>query len=102
VLLAVLRPKTKLGKEGYGRAVLKEVQLRLEREVSAGAVYATLNRLEEKGLLRSELRDGGEARGGLPKRHYIVEPDGIQAMNEAAAVVERIWAGVRTPLRGNS
>ena len=56
VLLALARPKTPLGKEGYGRAVLKEVQLRLDREVSAGAVYATLDRLEKKGLISSQVR----------------------------------------------
>src|ERR1700730_6165493 len=45
VLLALVRPQTPLGREGYGRAILKEVQHRLERDVSAGAVYATLDRL---------------------------------------------------------
>jgi hypothetical protein len=45
VLLAIVR----LGDEAYGRAVLKEVQVRLDREVAAGAVHATLDRLETKG-----------------------------------------------------
>ena len=68
VLLAVAQPQTPLGKEAYGRAVLKEAELRLGREVSAGAVYATLDRLEAKGLLRSETRTGDDSRGGLPDR----------------------------------
>ena len=64
VLVALVRPSTALGKEGYGRAVWKEVQLRLDRPVSAGAVYATLDRLEQKGLISSEIRAGDDARGG--------------------------------------
>ncbi len=48
VLLALARPKTALGKQAFGRAILKEVQNRLDRAVSAGAVYATLDRLEQK------------------------------------------------------
>ena len=49
VLLAVVR----LRDEAYGRAILQEVQARLERDVAAGAVHATLERLESKGLLAS-------------------------------------------------
>jgi DNA-binding PadR family transcriptional regulator len=99
VLLALARPKTALGKEAYGRAVLKEVQLRLDREVSAGAVYATLDRLEQKGLIRSETREGGETRGGLPRRHYTIETAGINALNEAREATEKLWEGVRWPLK---
>ncbi len=100
VLLALLHPKSELGREGYGRAVLKEVELRLDRDVSAGAVYSTLTRLEAKGLIRSEVKEGAPSRGGLPRRYYAVTNDGIQALNDAAAVVDRLWSGVRTPLRG--
>jgi PadR family transcriptional regulator len=45
ILLALVR----LGRDAYGRAVLKEVRVRLRRDVVAGAVYATLDRLEQKG-----------------------------------------------------
>lgn len=102
VLLAVARPQTPLGKEAYGRAVLKEVQLRLERDVSAGAVYATLDRLEAKGLLRSETREGDDSRGGLPRRYYEIRPAGIEALNEARAMADRLWHGVTWPLKGTS
>jgi DNA-binding PadR family transcriptional regulator len=102
VLLALVRPKTPLGKEGYGRAVFKEVQLRLEREVSAGAVYATLDRLEKKGLISSEVREGDEQRGGLPRRYFTVAQEGIEALNDARAVVDRVWAGVPWPLTVHS
>jgi len=54
VLIALIR----LGKEAYGRAILNETQRRLERHVSAGAVYATLERLETKGLASLKLVAG--------------------------------------------
>src|SRR5262249_13251835 len=79
VLLALVRPRTALGREAYGRAILKEVQHRLDREVAAGAVYATLERLEAKGLVASRLGPGTPVRGGRPKRHYTIRPDGIRA-----------------------
>jgi DNA-binding PadR family transcriptional regulator len=102
VLLALARPTTRLGKEAYGRGILNEVQSRLERDVSAGAVYATLERLEEKGLISSRLGPGTEVRAGRPRRYYSIEPAGIRALNEAKSAVERLWAGVRRPLKGTA
>ena len=64
VLLAILRLKD----DAYGRAILKEVKLRLEREVAAGAVHATLVRLEDRGLLTSRLGAGTAIRGGRARR----------------------------------
>jgi DNA-binding PadR family transcriptional regulator len=100
VLLSLVRPSTALGKEAYGRAVLKEVELRLDRSVSAGAVYSTLDRLEQKGLISSELRPGAESRSSLQRRCYTIEPSGIRALNEAKAAVDKMWSGVRWPLKG--
>lgn len=100
VLLALARPKTAIGKEAYGRAVFKEVELRLDREVSAGAVYATLDRLEKKGLISSEIREGDEKRGGSPRRCYSIEPEGIRALNDAKEVMDRVWAGMKLPIKG--
>ena len=100
VLLALVRPQTPLGREGYGRAILKEVQHRLERDVSAGAVYATLDRLEQKGLISSHLAPGDAVRGGRPRRHYSVQPTGLRALNQAKAAADRLWSGVRLPLKG--
>jgi PadR family transcriptional regulator PadR len=100
VLLALVRPRTELGKEAYGRAILKEVQARLNRQISAGAVYATLDRLEAKGLVTSRLGPGTSVRGGRPKRHYAIQPDGIRALNDAKAAIDRLWAGLKGPLKG--
>jgi len=102
VLLALVQPETAQGKEAYGRAILKEVQLRLDREVAAGAVYATLDRLEQKGLISSHLGAGTEVRAGRPRRYYSIEPAGIRALNESKSAVDRLWAGIRLPLKGNA
>jgi PadR family transcriptional regulator len=100
VLLALVRPRTQLGREAYGRAILKEVQHRLNRDVAAGAVYATLDRLEAKGLVSSRLGPGTPQRGGRPKRHYAIQADGVRALNNAKAAIDRLWAGLRSPLKG--
>ena len=62
VLITIIR----LGDEAYGRAILKDVQERLERDVAPGAVHATLDRLEKKGLLSSKL-GSGHARPRRPR-----------------------------------
>lgn len=100
VLLGLLRPQTPLGKESYGRAILKEVEHRLQRPVTAGAVYATLDRLEAKGLVSSELGPGTPVRGGRPKRHYRIEGAGVRALNAVKAATDRLWADIRLPLKG--
>jgi PadR family transcriptional regulator, regulatory protein PadR len=102
ILLSLVRPRTALGREGYGRAILKEVEHRLEREISAGAVYATLDRLEAKGFVSSRLSPGTAVRGGRPRRHYTVEASGLRALHAAKSAADRLWAGVRLPMKGIS
>lgn len=94
VLLAIVR----LREEAYGRAILKEVQTRLERDVAAGAVHATLDRLEKKGLLSSRLGPGTPIRAGRARRYYKPQPAGIRALNEARAALDTIWHGLQWPL----
>lgn len=100
VLLSLLQPSTEIGRAGYGRAVLKEVQTRLGREVSAGAVYATLDRLENKGLISSRTEAGTEIRDNRPRRFYKIEAPGVRALREVRNASERLWAGVRLPAKG--
>jgi PadR family transcriptional regulator PadR len=95
VLLAILR----LGDEAYGRAILKEVGARLEREVAPGAVHATLERLERKALVVSRLGSGTPVRDGRARRFYGVQPAGVHALNEAREAITRMWRGVPRPLK---
>jgi len=94
VLLAVVR----LRDDAYGRAIVQEVQARLEREVAAGAVHATLERLARKGLLSSRLGSGTPVRAGRPRRYYRLQPAGIRALNDARAAVDNLWHGLKWPL----
>jgi DNA-binding PadR family transcriptional regulator len=94
VLIAVMR----LQGDAYGRAILKEVQARLDRDVAPGAVHATLSRLEQKKLLSSKLGPGTPIRAGRARRYYRLLPAGVRALNAARAAVDNIWSGLDWPL----
>src|SRR6476660_1516383 len=98
VLLAIVR----LGEDAYGRAILNEVATRLERDVAAGAVHATLERLTAKKLVLSRLGPGTPIRGGRARRFYRLEPKGLRALNDARAAVDTLWHGLRWPLKGSA
>ena len=95
VLLALIR----LGKDAYGRAILNEIQVRLDRDVSAGAVYATLERLETKGLAASTLAPGTALRGGRARRYFVPTGVGIRALNDARSATDSLWQGLAWPLK---
>jgi PadR family transcriptional regulator PadR len=97
VLLAIVR----LGESAYGRAILKEVQTRLERDVAAGAVQATLERLERKKVVSSRLGTGTPIRSGRARRFYRLEPKGFHALNEARSALDNLWQGIKWPLKGS-
>jgi len=96
ILLAVLG----LGEEAYGRAVLRSVQVALqdERSISAGAVYATLDRVEAKGLLSSRVEEGTPPRGGRARRFYRLTEAGASALTDARRTLEKMWHGKSWPL----
>jgi PadR family transcriptional regulator PadR len=96
VLLGIVR----LGEKAYGRAILREVQERGQRHVAAGAVHATLDRLERKRLIASRLEPGTTIRGGRARRFYRLQSAGVHALNEARAAVDSLWQGLRWPLKG--
>jgi PadR family transcriptional regulator PadR len=95
VLVALIR----LGKDAYGRAILNEVQTRLDRDVSAGAVYATLERLETKGLISSTLAPGTAIRGGRARRYFAPTGAGVRALKDAKSATDKIWRGLVWPLK---
>ncbi len=91
VLLAVLR----LRDEAHGMRVRAELRERARRDVSIGAVYATLDRLEGKGLLESEREAGGAAREGRVKRLFRVTADGRRALARVQDTLARMSEGLR-------
>src|SRR5262245_20734216 len=99
---AVLVVVLLLGSEGYGRTILKDVQARLDRRVAASAVYATLDRLEAKGLAVSRAGETTPERGGRARRHFTITAAGVRALDESRRASESIWRGVRLPLKGRA
>ena len=95
VLVAIVR----LRDDAYGRAILKEVQARLGRDVAAGAAHSTLERLEKKGLLSSRLGTGTPVRSGRARRYYQLRPRGIRALNNARAAMHAVWRGLTWPVK---
>jgi len=98
VLLAVLR----LDQDAYGMRVRSEIADRTGRDVTIGAVYATLDRLAEKGLVTSTLSDPTPERGGRAKRSFHLTGAGIQALNQVRADLAKMVQGLRFPLSGGS
>jgi PadR family transcriptional regulator len=90
VLLAIVH----LRGSGYGVSIADEIEHRTGKRVSFGAVYATLDRLQKKGLISSELGEATPQRGGKPKRFYRIEAPGERALREARAAADRMWAGL--------
>jgi DNA-binding PadR family transcriptional regulator len=95
LLLAVLR----LGAEAYALDVARELDVRAGRSVSRGALYTSLDRLEDKGLLRWKPAAGGAARGGLPRRLYTVTPAGLTALRASRDTLRRMWHGIEHLLK---
>jgi PadR family transcriptional regulator, regulatory protein PadR len=98
VLLSILS----LGKDAYGRAILNQVQAALQRNVSAGAVYSTLERLEATGLVRSKRAESTEVRGGRARRYYAVAAEGKRALHDTRRALTSIWHDVQLPLQEKS
>ena len=98
VLVATLR----LGKGAYGRAILRELGETLGRDLAAGAVYATLDRLAAKSYVTSRLGEGTAERGGRAKRYFRVTATGVRALNEAKTALETLWQTVSWPVGGQA
>jgi len=90
VLLAILR----LEGDAYGMTVRRELEETARRKVTLGSVYATLDRLEKKGLVRSWHTDPDPVRGGHPRRYFEVSPEGHLALSRTSRMMERMWKGI--------
>jgi PadR family transcriptional regulator PadR len=90
VLLAILQ----VGRNAYGPAILKELADRGGRKVTPGALYATLDRLEGKGVVTSRFADPEPGRGGKPKRYLSVTAEGKEALRAARSAWTRMSEGL--------
>ncbi|MEE8115641.1 MAG: helix-turn-helix transcriptional regulator [Gemmatimonadales bacterium] len=91
VLLSLLR----LGDEGYALKLRAELSTIANRNISRGALYRTLDRLEEKGMVEWELEETDiPERGGKPRRRFAVSKTGIAALRESRDTLLRLWSGL--------
>jgi PadR family transcriptional regulator, regulatory protein PadR len=90
VLLALAR----LRDNAYGVTVRREIEERGGRPVSIGAVYATLARLADKGLVESELSEPVAVRGGRSRRYYQLTIAGERALARTLTMLDRMTSGL--------
>ncbi len=93
VLLAILR----LGEQAYGVSIRLEIAECTGREPAPGALYTTLDRLEQKGLLTSRFGDPTPERGGRSKRYFKVSALGVEAITHAQRCYKRLIDGLELP-----
>jgi PadR family transcriptional regulator PadR len=97
LLLATLRA----GDAAYGVGIAREMERTGGRTVLLGTIYATLDRLERAGLVRSSFGEPTPERGGRAKRYFRVTPAGIRALKETQKAFTALWRGI-PELKGES
>jgi DNA-binding PadR family transcriptional regulator len=90
VMLAVAR----LDDEAYGASIRKEIQKRTGRPVSIGALYATLARLGEKGMVSFRVSEPQPVQGGRARKYCRLTPEGEEALQHSAAMLSRMMDGL--------
>jgi PadR family transcriptional regulator PadR len=95
LLLALVR----LGDDTYGVPIRDELEARTGRVVSPGAIYTALDRLEQRGLVRSQLGEPTPARGGKRKRCYRLTAKGSAALRDAQGAIAHMARGIRPKLQ---
>ena len=91
VLLAIAH----LGDEAYGIAIRQEIEDRTGRDVAIGAVYATLGRLGDKGLVRFTMSDPEPVPGGRARKYFDLTPSGQRALGHSTDMMSRMMAGFK-------
>jgi PadR family transcriptional regulator, regulatory protein PadR len=91
VLLALVRLKS----NAYGMTVRREIEERTGRNISIGAVYTTLERLEAKGYVSSSLGEPTAERGGRAKRLFQIESEGEEVLQASQEVIRKMTLGLK-------
>jgi len=97
VLLSVAR----LGEDAYGMSIRRDLEANSDRHVAIGAVYATLERLRDKGYVRTRTGDAPPERDGRARKFFALTNDGITVLEEARALQDRLWEGLELPGRSS-
>ena len=98
--LIVLGALMRLGDEAYGVAIIQEIDQRTGRDVSVGALYSTLNRLEKKGYVEARMGEASAVRGGRAKRYYDVTLEGRTQVERSATALHNMMRGLPAWMKG--
>jgi PadR family transcriptional regulator len=90
VMLALIR----LGDAAYGVPIAQAIEETTGREVLVGSVYAALERLETKGLVKSAVGEPTPERGGRAKRYFHITQEGLRQVRELRSALIRLWQGI--------
>jgi DNA-binding PadR family transcriptional regulator len=90
LLLAILR----LGERAYGASIRQELLDNASKDVAVGAIYTGLDRLEQKGFVKSWMGEPTAERGGRSKKFYRLTANGKRALNETGTALRRLSAGL--------
>lgn len=90
ILLALVA----LGEDGYGAAIRREIVARTGKEVSAGAIYTVLERLESAALVTSRVGAPTTKRGGRRRKHYELRPEGVRSLQASRDRMQRMSEGL--------
>lgn len=80
--------------EAYGVSIKSEIEHRLSRQVSVGALQSALSRLEEKGFLKSREGDATQEGAGRPKRYFTITAYGKKALEYARDTRNALWSDI--------
>jgi DNA-binding PadR family transcriptional regulator len=83
-----------LYKEAYGVSIKKEIESRLSRNVSMGALHTALVRLEDKGYIKSFDGEATEERAGRPRKYFQITAVGKKAMEYAKGTRDDLWRAI--------
>ena len=96
VMLALMR----IGENAYGVPICREIEEHGRREVVVGSVYATLERLEQKGFVSSELGEPTAERGGRAKKYFHITSKGLREVRDTQQALMDLWDGLPELERG--
>jgi DNA-binding PadR family transcriptional regulator len=83
-----------LYKEAYGVSIKKEIEARLKRKVSVGALQSALRRLEQKGYLKSYEGEATQERAGRPKRYFTITAYGKKVVEYTKDTRNDLWRAI--------
>ena len=92
--LIVMYALVQLGSNAYGMTIRADIEDRIERNVSVGAIYTTLDRLEKKGYVSSRVGEATPERGGRAKKYFKIEAPGELAFNRTRLAFARMSDGL--------